>query len=766
VTRKALALAVLAALIALVGGSGRALASGGTYRIVAGGDQDWGPSSGALDQTASDKLEATGTMIATTDPAGGGAEGTVDYHLASGPGIVRARMNGVVSVPSGLAYPFNPSTQAVATTELTVSGPPGEITTSLNLHVDGTIETPVCSSRPFCGTLEVAISVGPFDRVSDFQTLPLTRKNELGLAFDPVPGGYRVHGDVRSQELGVRTNTPYPVTLSIGLGGRFQGDPAPSTFGGTFDDPVRQLQVSFAPTGPVLNDIPAGYGVSGPSVVDNRWTDPFAPPSGDVVVTDCADPALAQLTHVTGNLVIRDVPGCHGISLPNLTHVDGDLIIRDNHDVGQIVVGVAGSTTVGGSIDIGGNTGATVIGVGAGSVSGSVDIGGNTGATVIGVGAGSVGGDVTIEDNGTAVVSVGESTTVGGSLTLETGGDAVTATTGGGATDVTILGGTAAMHVVLPAGSFDQPVTFTISRTSDTPPEAGTAADGSPAQIDPVLGYRFAFGVPTLDADAHLTFTVDLAQLDAAGRANLLNAIGAGTDTDAVKGDDPAAVFHAFAQCSDAQTPAADGCVAVRLLKADGTPASSDDTPAFARFNGVAGHFSSYVVARVLALDTTPPAITVPAKVTVDATGPKGAPVAYSASAKDDHDQSPNLACTPASGTVFPIGDTTVACKATDAAGNTATARFVVHVRGASEQIVRLIDKTVAFLDLPALKPAAKAALQSAADATLARNPRAACLALNVYIAVVQNAPARAFTPAERSELIVDARRIKAVIGC
>jgi hypothetical protein len=153
VTRKALALAVLAALIALVGGSGRALASGGTYSITAGGDQDWGPSSGALNQTESDKVEATGTMVATTDPAGSGAAGTVDYHLASGPGIVRASANGVFSVPSGLAYPFNPSTQAVATTELTVSGPSGEITTSLNVHVDGTLETPVCSSRPSCGVL-------------------------------------------------------------------------------------------------------------------------------------------------------------------------------------------------------------------------------------------------------------------------------------------------------------------------------------------------------------------------------------------------------------------------------------------------------------------------------------------------------------------------------------------------------------------------------------------------------------------------------------
>jgi HYR domain len=783
---------LLAALLVAVCGVGRAHAAGGTYRVTAGGNQDWGPSSGGIDQTSSDPLSVTGTMTGDDN-----AVGHADYGLQAGPGIVRARMAGSVTVPSGLFYPFNPSTQAVSTTELTVAGPDGELNISVNVHVDGFLDTPVCGSGTTCGALAVYTSVGPFVRQAEFNTRGETRDNSLGLAFDPVPGGYHVHGDVIGTAFGVRTNTPTPITIVLNLSGRFAGSPALSTFGGNFDDPVRQLQVSFDPAKPVLNDIPAGYTVSGPNVVDNQWTDPFAPPPADVVVTSCAQ--LAQLTVVHGNLVIRNLAGCPTIAMPNLTRVDGDIII-EGIDAGSIVIGsetsVGGDLTidgntvdgaidvsgtggdltidensVGGAIDVSGTGGDLTIdensvggAIDASGTGGDLTIDGNTVGDAINVGNGQIGGDCTIVDNGDAVVNAGGG--VGGDLTIETGGDPFSGTTAGGSTSVTILGAGASMHVVLPAGAFDQPVAFTISRTSDTPPEAGTAADGSPAQIDPILGFRFAFDIPTLNADARLTFTVDLSALDAAERANLLNAIGAGTGTIAVKGDAPDAAFHAFAQCVDSQTPSANGCASVTLLNASGAPAAPNENPAFARFDGVAGHFSSYVVARVLQLDTTPPAITVPANVTVDATGPKGAPVAYSASAKDDHDTSPSLACTPASGTVFPIGDTTVACKATDAAGNTATARFVVHVRGASEQIVRLIDKTVAFLDLPALKPAAKAALQSAADATLARNPRAACLALNVYIAVVQNAPARAFTPAERSELIVDARRIKAVIGC
>jgi hypothetical protein len=795
VKTRTLALAVAVLLIGLAG-AGSAYAAGGTYRITAGGDQNWGPESGGLDQTSDVKLEATGTMVSTAQRSG--SDGHADYHVASGPGIVRAQLSGSVTVPSNLAYPFNPSLQAVSTTELTVSGPDDRfVNATVNLHVDGFINTPVCGDGRPCGALDVNVRTFPFGFVSEFDTLPETRANELGLAFDPVPGGYHVHGDVvGTSPIGFRTNNPTPVTIVLDLGGRFGGNPAPSTFGGDFDDSDRRLQVSFDPAKPVLNDIPAGYTVSGPSVVDNHWTDPFAPVSQDVVVTSCAQ--LAQLTVVHGNLTIHNLAGCPTIALPNLTRVDGDLII-EGIDAQSIVIDA--STSIGGDLTIDGNTVGEAIDVSgtggdltiedntvgeaidASGTGGDLTIEDNTvgeaidasgtggdltitdnGVTVVDVGAGQIGGDCTIVDNGDAVVDI--SATVSGDLTIETSGEAFSGTTAGGSTSVTILDAGAVMHAVLPDGAFDRPVGFSIARTQDTPPEAGTAADGSAALIDPILGYRFSFDIPTLSADAALTFTVDLSQLDAVGRADLLNAIGAGIGTIAVKGDAPDAVAHAFAQCSGAQAPSADGCVAVTLLNAAGAPAGPTENPAFARFEGVAGHFSTYAVVRVLALDTTAPSITAPAGAAVDAMGPQGATVTYAASAKDDRDPSPTFSCAPASGGVFAIGDTVVACTARDAAGNAATARFTVHVRGAAEQIVRLVDRTVAFLDLPALKPAVKAVLQSAADALVARRPRLACTALDVYVAVVRTAPAKAFTAAERSELVADARRIEAVLGC
>src|SRR5215813_7085787 len=107
---------VLCVVVALLAcGSAHAADS---FRIVAGGDQNWGPSSGAIDQTAATPLEATGTMTGDLN-----ASGNVDYHLQAGPGIARLSMDGDVTVPSNLAYPFNPSLQAVASTELTFNGP-------------------------------------------------------------------------------------------------------------------------------------------------------------------------------------------------------------------------------------------------------------------------------------------------------------------------------------------------------------------------------------------------------------------------------------------------------------------------------------------------------------------------------------------------------------------------------------------------------------------------------------------------------------------
>jgi hypothetical protein len=79
--------------------------------------------------------------------------------------------------------------------------------------------------------------------------------------------------------------------------------------------------------------------------------------------------------------------------------------------------------------------------------------------------------------------------------------------------------------------------------------------------------------------------------------------------------------------------------------------------------------------------DTTPPSLTLPANITAEATSPSGAVITYSASASDVIDGSAPVICTPASGSTFGLGTTTVSCSASDQSGNTATGTFTVTVR-------------------------------------------------------------------------------------
>jgi len=79
--------------------------------------------------------------------------------------------------------------------------------------------------------------------------------------------------------------------------------------------------------------------------------------------------------------------------------------------------------------------------------------------------------------------------------------------------------------------------------------------------------------------------------------------------------------------------------------------------------------------------DTTDPVVTPPDGVTVDATSAAGATVTYpAATATDNVGVATGPTCLPASGSLFPLGETTVTCTAGDAAGNTGTATFTVTV--------------------------------------------------------------------------------------
>jgi large repetitive protein len=87
--------------------------------------------------------------------------------------------------------------------------------------------------------------------------------------------------------------------------------------------------------------------------------------------------------------------------------------------------------------------------------------------------------------------------------------------------------------------------------------------------------------------------------------------------------------------------------------------------------------------------DQTPPVVTVPGAITAEATGPAGASVSYSGvSAIDNVSGNLTPSCSPAPGSTFPLGPTTVNCTATDGSGNNGSNNFTVTVRDTTRPVV------------------------------------------------------------------------------
>jgi len=82
----------------------------------------------------------------------------------------------------------------------------------------------------------------------------------------------------------------------------------------------------------------------------------------------------------------------------------------------------------------------------------------------------------------------------------------------------------------------------------------------------------------------------------------------------------------------------------------------------------------------VTVTDAIAPDITVPDDIVVVPQTSAGANVNYVVTVTDNSDPNPTLVCAPASGSLFPLGPTTVDCSATDNDGNSSDASFLVTV--------------------------------------------------------------------------------------
>jgi hypothetical protein len=92
----------------------------------------------------------------------------------------------------------------------------------------------------------------------------------------------------------------------------------------------------------------------------------------------------------------------------------------------------------------------------------------------------------------------------------------------------------------------------------------------------------------------------------------------------------------------------------------------------------------------VTVADTTPPVLSLPSNVTLEATGPGGAVATYTTAATDLIDGSRPVTCDHASGSTFPVASTVVQCAATDTRGNTANGSFTVTIRDTTPPVLTL----------------------------------------------------------------------------
>ena len=95
---------------------------------------------------------------------------------------------------------------------------------------------------------------------------------------------------------------------------------------------------------------------------------------------------------------------------------------------------------------------------------------------------------------------------------------------------------------------------------------------------------------------------------------------------------------------------------------------------------GVTFAGAAYIYSEPQGGDTTAPIISGLANINLTAPSTLGATATFNPTATDDVDGSVPVTCSPTSGSIFPVGTTTVQCEAKDSAGNTATGSFTVTV--------------------------------------------------------------------------------------
>ena len=177
------------------------------------------------------------------------------------------------------------------------------------------------------------------------------------------------------------------------------------------------------------------------------------------------------------------------------------------------------------------------------------------------------------------------------------------------------------------------------------------------------------------------------------------------------------------------------------------------------------------VVVQSASADTTPPVITCPANVEVILSlGQLSAVVNYPAPVATDDSGSVTVTSSPASGSVFPLGMTTVTATATDPSGNHATCTFSVALLSPQDATRLLVAAVNQLAALGTLSAGNANSLTSKLNNAIARmnagNATAAANQLQAFINEVNAlVRSRRLAAATGAGLIDAARQIIAVLG-
>ena len=182
--------------------------------------------------------------------------------------------------------------------------------------------------------------------------------------------------------------------------------------------------------------------------------------------------------------------------------------------------------------------------------------------------------------------------------------------------------------------------------------------------------------------------------------------------------------------------------------------------------NGVLHGPTGVTVQLVTDGDAVAPVLTLPGTTTVPATSPAGAVVAFNVTATDDVDPSPSVTCTPSSGSTFPVGTTTVRCRAADTGGNASDGEFDVVVIGAEAQLSDL-SAAVSQADMPqAIRESLRSKLEAAAKAAARGNIATACSQLSAFANEVQAHAGKKISASLAAELLEATRTLRGALRC